>query len=155
MRGIGGWETGILQAEAEAEWVNADGRRYRLFQEEDQIVKDLSADLNAKLARQLRDVTREVNSATLHLSVRARESRFVWLAPSNSEVSAHDIAASEPLAVRGRVAATIDPSSAAMGRPLDSGYWDLLLRAHLISSTPTTAAPPPWSWMGRPKPYAG
>lgn len=135
--GVPGWGTavgmrwdddGVLHLEADAEWSTAAGRRIALARDGERVVKVLPPEVAAAVPAELSDVTDEVAQATLEIGMRERTSRFVWMLPSEWQVSAVD-APDGSLDVRGHVSARLDTRTAVDGRPLSASRWDLNLRA--------------------------
>jgi polysaccharide pyruvyl transferase WcaK-like protein len=127
------WEDGLLRVEADVAWADPKGRRHAT-REGDRLVRSFPAEVEEALTPAQRDITDEVAAASIELAVRSRADRFVWLAPSTDEIVAAD-GDDGAVSVSGTVRATIDPETAAMGRPLSPGYWDLLVRARLSDET--------------------
>lgn len=127
------WEGGVLRAEVHVEWGQDSDPRFALRREGDRIVKSLSPQLIDALPAVARDMTAEIEGASIELSVRSRESRIVWLTPTHRTVSVTD----DPEGVvtfSALATSSIDPERAAMGNPLDSAHWDLFVRARVSSA---------------------
>jgi hypothetical protein len=127
------WEDGVLRVEADVAWADPKGRRHAV-REGGRIVRSYSPEVDEALPVAQRDITGEVSAASIGLAVRSRADRFVWLAPSTDEIVVTD-GDDGAVSLSGRMTSAVDPETAAMGRPLSPGYWDLLVRAQLSGET--------------------
>lgn len=121
------WVDGTLRVNISAEWEDSRGRRFRHVLKDGRVVKDLPARYDGLFEEDLLDVTDDLDGATIELGMRSKQSRITWMAPTQAE------AWREPAGVDFGVRGTgvIDPRCAAMGKPLESGVWELNARCTL------------------------
>lgn len=124
------WKGGRLHVGFEVDWRDAEGGRYAIHAKNGRVYKTLSDPLNSLFLEEQLDVTEEIDSAKVAISVRSARSRIAWLAESESHAWRSEDQFVD-FGVNGM--AIIDPSSAALGRPLEPGIWDLTARCILAS----------------------
>lgn len=128
------WVDGRLEVRADVAWKNPDGGSFPLRREDGRIVKQYSPPLAQALPAEVCDFTDEVVSSTLQVSVRDRRSRMVWLQPSTGTVTPAD-GENGTVALTGSVTGTVDPTTAALGHPLESmSRFDIFVRARIGSN---------------------
>lgn len=124
------WREGRLRIEADLTWRDADASELAIERTDDgRVVRRLSTDLAGKLPSDIRDMTADLAMAELDLSVRSGASRVTWLTPTRGSVTTASEGAASVL--DGRVIGEIDPATAAGGRALEDGSWDVLLRCRV------------------------
>lgn len=135
------WEDGVLHVTAKADWVGNDGRRHRFDVGEDRFFKALDPRYCAEFDRDLLDMTDDLRSATVDIGVRSVTSRITWMAESRSEAWLDAQVAGARWGVDAE--ARLDPDTAALGRPLARGVWELNGRCtlagmsnHLLARSP-------------------
>jgi len=123
---------GTLRIEATARWTVRGGGPPPLVRTEDGGIRlALPTYLHEALPEELQDVTAEVHQAASALAVRSRADGVTWQLPTTCEVEV----AGEPgdaAEVAVRAVAELDPATAALGRPLGAGVWDVGARNELF-----------------------
>ncbi|CAM3634857.1 glycosyltransferase family 2 protein [Isoptericola cucumis] len=138
------WDTdGQLVVSFTTTWTT-DAGGLALRQEGDRVLRVLPEHLAGRVPAELLDVTDDLAAATTTLAVRSRDDAVTWEVPTEQrvEVTGED----GELVVRLRGKARIDPATAALGRPLAAGVWDLSARAELfgvLNHRPLRTAAPP------------
>lgn len=126
------WVDGVLHVAADVEWETREGSGWTLTREDGRIIRQFSEGLDAALPADVRDVTAHLETATIALSLRHRDGRITWSAPSQSEILIED-SEDGSVSFAGRMTATVDPATAAMGAALEPGHWDLFVASRLQS----------------------
>lgn len=123
------WEGGRLHIGFRVEWKDGEGRRHALRTVDGRVRKVLPAPFAPLFTDDELDVTGEVEGASAAVGVRSEDTRIGWLVPSESTVWRRDDPATTTFGVEG--SATVDPSTAALGAPLEGRIWDLSVRSVL------------------------
>jgi glycosyltransferase involved in cell wall biosynthesis len=90
---------------------------------------------------------------SLELTVRHRDSGVEWPLPGAGEstlVGLVDVAEDDAVSLRSQATAMLDPATAAFGRPLDEGIWDVLVRSQFLGEHTTRRLPVPEPGRDRP-----
>lgn len=121
------WEDGKLVITATTRWSIQGGAPLVLREEDDRIIRPLSAALTEALAPELLDLTDEVRRAKTEITIRSRDGFVTWLLPTRSEVSLerHEDSRVE-VTVLAR--AVLDIDHAIFGRALEDPIWDFHAR---------------------------
>jgi hypothetical protein len=117
------WDNGCVRTDVDVRWHDAEGAETHLRSDGNRLLKTLPAPLEALFSAEQRDMSEEIATATTTIGVRAGMERIAWLVPGISEVRI-DAERPDP---RFRLSATamIDPSAAALGKPLSGNRWDI------------------------------
>lgn len=130
------WDAGVLKLRAVADWGGAGGSRYAMVRDGERILKRLPAEVNAAVPVEARDVTDEITAATLRMLVHSRRSQVAWMLDSSATIDL-DEGEDGAVVMSGIVVASLDPRTAAMGRPLESGAtYDIGLHSE-VGGAPT------------------
>jgi glycosyltransferase involved in cell wall biosynthesis len=89
---------------------------------------------------------------SLELTVRHRESGVEWPLGGDGESTLVGLGPGTPdrsVALRAQVSAVLDPATAAFGRPLEPGIWDVLARSQFLGEHQTRRLPVPGPSAGR------
>ena len=123
------WVDGSLLLKAESRWTGPRGARLAIRYDSDRIVRDLPSDVAAALPEEAIDMTAALADARTSIGVRARDTGVVWMLPGECEPGVK-IADGPELVVT--AAASLDPSTAIFGRPLDENSWDFTARNEFL-----------------------
>jgi glycosyltransferase involved in cell wall biosynthesis len=123
------WVNGTLFLKAESRWTGPRGARLAIRNDGDRIVRDLPSDVATALPYEAIDMTAALASAHTSIGIRARDTGVVWMLPGECEPRVK-IAAGPELVVS--AVATLDPSTAIFGRPLDEKSWDFTARNEFL-----------------------
>ena len=123
------WVNGTLFLKAESRWTGPRGARLAIRYDGDRIVRDLPSDVASALPYEAIDMTAALAAAHTSIGIRARDTGVVWMLPGECEPGVK-IAAGPELVVS--AAATLDPSTAIFGRPLDEKSWDFTARNEFL-----------------------
>ena len=123
------WMDGKLSIRAESRWTGAGGARLAIRNDGDRIVRDLPSDVATALPYEAIDMTAALAAAHTSIGIRARDTGVVWMLPGECEPGVK-IAAGPELVVS--AVATLDPSTAIFGRPLDEKSWDFTARNEFL-----------------------
>ena len=127
------WEDGVLVVDLDGRWVDSTGRRHRVRAEGGRVVKDLPPQYDGVFDPDLLDVTDEVASVSLEAGIRDKKTRITWMVPTQSEPWLRLDGPRVDFGIRGT--ARIDPATAAFGRPLTRGTWEINGRTTLAGTT--------------------
>jgi hypothetical protein len=89
---------------------------------------------------------------SLELTVRHRESGVEWPLLGDGQSTLVGLGPGSPdraVALRAQVSAMLDPATAAFGRPLEPGIWDVLARSQFLGEHQTRRLPVPGPAAGR------
>jgi len=126
------WQQGTLRVTAESRWRTASGTPLAIRRDGDRIVRDLPSDVAAALPDAAIDMTAAIDRAKATVAVRDRATAVVWALPTRYRQRI-DIIDDRPELVL--VAdAVLDPATAAFGRALEAGTWDLSVRNALLGA---------------------
>jgi hypothetical protein len=103
---------------------------------------------------------------SLELTLRHRESGVEWPLPGDADTAVVALGpggAKGAVGLRARVSVVLDPATAAFGRPLGPGIWDVLARSQFLGENQTRRLPAPRPAEGQgsvalpaaPVPFAG
>jgi glycosyltransferase involved in cell wall biosynthesis len=123
------WVDGSLLLKAESRWTGPRGARLAIRYDGDRIVRDLPSDVAAALPEEAIDMTAALADAHTSIGVRARDTGVVWMLPGECEPGVK-IADGPELVVT--ATASLDPSTAIFGRPLDENSWDFTARNEFL-----------------------
>ena len=123
------WVDGTLRLKAQSRWAGRGGARLAIRYDGDRIVRDLPSDVAAALPEEAIDMTAALADAHTSIGVRARDTGVVWMLPGECEPGVK-IADGPELVVT--AAASLDPSTAIFGRPLDENSWDFTARNEFL-----------------------
>ena len=105
------------------------GARLAIRNDGDRIVRDLPSDVASALPYEAIEMTAALAAAHTSIGIRARDTGVVWMLPGECEPGVK-IAAGPELVVS--AVATLDPSTAIFGRPLDEKSWDFTARNEFL-----------------------
>lgn len=126
------WDGDVVRIAAESRWRASGTKPLALRFDGDRVVRDLPADIAAELPDAALDMTAALSAARTGIAVRARDSAVVWMLPGSHETSVVDVDGRPDVTVT--ATATLDPQTAAFGRPLDERSWDLSARNELVGT---------------------
>lgn len=134
------WHGGKLQIFIKAGIIDKDGKHFPIGQTTDgRIIRSVPAGLRNDTPETTWDLTEKLKSAFAEIVVRDRKTNVDWILESTSDLQVIDGADSKTLEIS--VAARIDPRSAAMGKPLGDGVWDIFYRVSGLGYTATHRVP--------------
>lgn len=122
-------DDGALLVDLDARWVDSTGRRHRIRAVGDRAIKDLPAEYDGEFDPGLLDVTDDLTTAAAEAGIRDKRTRITWMVPTVSESWLRINGPKVDFGVR--ASARIDPRTAAFGRPLSRGTWELNGRTSL------------------------
>ena len=125
-----GWADGRLEIAAETRWTTAGGAGPAIRYAGDRIVRDLPDEVAAALPAEALDLTAALAAAKTGFAIRARDTGVTWMVPTTCESRIDDAGGRPELVVT--ATASIDPRTAAFGRPLDKTAWDVTARNELL-----------------------
>ncbi|MFD2080842.1 Glycosyltransferase involved in cell wall bisynthesis [Actinopolymorpha cephalotaxi] len=122
-----GWDGDALEVRARGRLTYADGRPVTFRRAGDRLLWNPPCDLRTALPDEAFDVSGLIGDSRLELVVQNRDDKGAYSVPTRSELTLD--ADGDALRVRLVGTARIDPATGKLGRPLDAGTWDLLVRA--------------------------
>jgi glycosyltransferase involved in cell wall biosynthesis len=126
------WVDGTLRMAVTSHWTTSGQARLAIRADGDRIVRDLPSDVAAALPDAAIDMGAPLQAARTSLGIRARDTGITWMLPGTSESQIETIDGRPELVVTG--AATLDPSTAIFGRPLDETSWDVTARNEVVGT---------------------
>lgn len=127
------WLDGVLYLVARGDWVDDTGGRHRFDVRDGRFYKALDPRYATEFTPELFDMTEDLRSATLTIGVRSVSSRITWMAEGQSRAW---LDPTRPDAMWGvNAEAHLDPATAALGKPLSRGVWELNGRCALAGIT--------------------
>jgi hypothetical protein len=126
------WVDGTLRMAVTSRWTTSGQARLAIRADGDRIVRDLPSDVAAALPDAAIDMGAALQAARTSLGIRARDTGITWMLPGTSESQIETIDGRPELVVTG--AASLDPSTAIFGRPLDETSWDVTARNEVVGT---------------------
>ncbi|WP_353389031.1 glycosyltransferase family 2 protein [Thermobispora bispora] len=120
------WEQGVLVLDLGAEILHADGRPMRFREEDGRLLWSPPAQLADLFPAETVDVTDAVRRTRLEVYVRDEATGDTYLVPVTSSVGSTDLGEGVRIWVSGQ--ARLDVGTAALGRPLGPGVWEVHVR---------------------------
>ena len=117
------WDGGVLRFHFEARLIEA-GKPIAFRAEGDRLYRVVSSAVAEVIPEELLEVTRDVEEFDVALAVRSRDEPVTWSVPAELHVR-HEPNADGTVGMVAEGEATLDLATAQVGRPLDSGVWDL------------------------------
>jgi glycosyltransferase involved in cell wall biosynthesis len=132
------WRDGALQLTLEATWRDKKGGPVGLVREGDRLRRDLPAELLAALPADVVDFTDTLDGFRLEVAVRDRPASVSWQLAVEQGARWTDL---DDGRVAPALTATVvlDPSTAAMGRPLEASVHDVVGKLHWAAAERATA----------------
>jgi len=129
------WEAGALTIRARVDWRGKGGTKHTMVRDGDRLLKILPDEINEAVPVEARDVTDEVAATELKLLVHSRRSQVAWALDSTHAIALDD-GPDGTVTMSGTVEAALEPATAAMGRPLETGtVWDVGVQSDLGRTT--------------------
>lgn len=124
------WVNGSLEVSVDVAWISEDGH---LTHQGDHVVQHLSEDLEDLLPTSVRDLSRDLASAKLTVSLHDRATGATWPVPTSLTCPE-----GAPPTLAGHLTAAVDLATVAGGAPLPHGHWEVtvesLVGGHLGAS---------------------
>lgn len=125
------WEDGTLHLDIESEWVTPTGASPAVRSRGDVFYKQLPGAYDRVFVEEELDVTDEINTTTVQVTVQSRATRIGWVAQTSTRPWLERTPA---VRFGARGAAHIDPRTTALGAPLEEGQWELSVRCTLAGT---------------------
>lgn len=133
------WKEGALHVEIVAVITNSDGKPFTVHKVGDRIHRRVPARLETAAPPETWDLTDALRHAFGEIAVRSRKDNVDWILDSRSELEVTTQEGSETLQLK--IAAEIDPRTAALGEPLSTDVWDVFYRLVGLGYTGTRRIP--------------
>lgn len=134
------WRHGVLHMEVTARIVDAEGEPFPVETRGGRVMRVVPEELASAGPAGLWDLTDDLEAAFGEFVVRHRPSNVDWIISSSHElnvVNTDDGGQTIELSMSG----SVDPQTAAMGRQLDTGVWDVFYRLTKLGYTRTHRVP--------------
>ena len=118
------WHGGVLGVRAMGTLVDRSGQPMVFERDGDRLIRRLPASVARYAPDGLLDITDAAAEAAGELKVRHRSSQVEWYIPGASSARLEEQHGGPAVVVE--CTASIDPSTAALGAPLESGVWDVV-----------------------------